>query len=78
MFVFMCFGVFFGFYRGKIVIIIFSLLLASHLSLHLIIGLLERYRLTALPIMFILAVYGCSELIKIGEANLPISVKKEF
>ncbi len=55
-------GLIFAILRKNQFILFLSLLFFSHLILHILIHYIDRYRLTILPVLLIIAAYGFSEL----------------
>lgn len=58
-------GTIFAFRNRHVFFLILVMLFAAHVSLHVLVHYIDRYRLTILPVMLILSTYGFSELMRL-------------
>lgn len=65
MFLFFVIGVFYAFYKKAIFVQILSLFILSHWILHAYVHYIPRYRITVLPLIFLVAWYGIYQLSQI-------------
>lgn len=75
MFVFMLVGIFFAFRKKDYFFISLAVFLASHIALHTYIHYIVRYRVTIIPVIFILGWYGIYMLLLKSKLIDKINVK---
>lgn len=69
LFILSLFGFIISIEKTELLIIFFSALFFSHVLLHVLVHYIDRYRLTILPVLLIIAVYGFSEALRmLGES----------
>jgi len=64
-FIFCLVGIYFGIRQSNYFILFLAALVLNHNIIHVIAGYMPRYRITILPAVFIVAIFGAWELIKI-------------
>ena len=65
LFVFTFIGSIIAIFKKNYIVILLSLFFISHITLHVLIHYIDRYRLTVLPVLLIISAYGFSESTKL-------------
>lgn len=67
---FSVFGIFFSFYKKNPLMLLNSLFFGSHIFLHILVHFNDRYRLTIIPVLALLAAYGIKSTYRFARSLL--------